>query len=135
VEFDFDSSTIRPEFKVVLDNLGRALKGPLKDAVIKIVGHTDSIGDEDYNQALSERRAQAVAAFLRDRHGYFYLLTEGRGEREPIASNATAEGRQRNRRVQFIRVGTFSINTGRSNAMVVVGNESLTFHFFSNFHQ
>ncbi len=109
VEFDFDSAAIRPEYNAPLDNLGRALNGPLSDAVLKIIGHTDSIGSEAYNQRLSERRARAVAAYLQYRWGIpaVRLRTEGHGEREPIASNDTAEGRQRNRRVQFVRIGSY----------------------------
>ena len=109
VEFDFDSAAIRPEYNAPLDNLGRALNGPLSDAVLKIIGHTDSIGTEAYNQKLSERRARAVAAYLQSHWGISpkRLRTEGHGEREPIAGNDTAEGRQRNRRVQFVRIGSY----------------------------
>ena len=109
VEFDFDSAVIRPEYNAPLDNLGRALNGPLSDAVLKIIGHTDSIGSEAYNQKLSERRARAVAGYLQRRWGIspVRLRTEGHGELEPIASNDTMEGRQRNRRVQFVRIGTY----------------------------
>ena len=71
---------------------------------VDITGHADSTGDDQYNQSLSERRASSVAAYLinnsrllRDR---FYV--QGRGETQPIASNATVEGRAQNRRVEIV---------------------------------
>ena len=71
--------------------------------IVHIIGHTDSTGSEQYNQSLSERRAAAVTNYLvsqgvsRDR-----LRTLGRGESEPIASNATREGQRKNRRVEIL---------------------------------
>ena len=70
-------------------------------AVATIEGHTDSTGPEEYNQGLSERRANAIAAYLTDNKGVSAnrLKTVGYGESRPVADNATREGRQRNRRV------------------------------------
>lgn len=99
--FDFDKATLRNESYPELNRLLEFMNN-YPNIRINIEGHTDSIGDEDYNQQLSERRADAVARFLRvngintDR-----LIVEGKGESDPIADNNTAEGRQQNRRVEF----------------------------------
>jgi outer membrane protein OmpA-like peptidoglycan-associated protein len=70
--------------------------------VIVVAGHTDSVGTEDYNQALSERRANSVAQYLLSRDVVEARIeTIGFGERAPIADNATAEGRSLNRRVEL----------------------------------
>ena len=68
---------------------------------VYIVGHTDSQGAAEYNQQLSERRAQAVADYIfgQDPSRESFMKVEGRGEAEPVASNDTEEGRKRNRRV------------------------------------
>lgn len=67
-----------------------------------IVGHTDSTGPEEYNQRLSERRAEAAAAFLMEQGiRPSHIRTLGKGESEPVASNDTPEGRQLNRRVEI----------------------------------
>jgi outer membrane protein OmpA-like peptidoglycan-associated protein len=69
---------------------------------IKVIGHTDSKGSDAYNQALSERRASSVAAYLLSQGLEPGKLTsEGRGESEPVADNATEEGRAKNRRVEL----------------------------------
>lgn len=101
VSFDFDSAEIKPSFRPSLDKLASVIN-KYDRTVVHVVGHTDSTGPDDYNQRLSERRAQSVADYLsyqgvnRDR-----LRTEGRGEREPRESNATEAGRQLNRRVEI----------------------------------
>lgn len=106
VLFDFDSAELRPGAAEVIGRLATAVtqsEGP-----VRVVGHTDTVGTSDYNQRLSEERAQAVAdAFVAD-HGIdeIRLHTDGKGETEPIAPNTRAdgsdnpEGRQRNRRVE-----------------------------------
>ena len=101
VSFDFDSATIKHGFAQSLDKLADVLKKYNK-TVVYIVGHTDNVGSEAYNQRLSERRAQAVADYL-IRRGVnpARIHTEGRGESEPRASNATPAGRQLNRRVEI----------------------------------
>ncbi len=101
VSFDFDSARIKPAFRHSLDKLADVLR-KYNRTVVHIVGHTDSTGSAAYNLDLSRRRAEAVADYLasrgvpRDR-----LRTEGRGESEPRATNATEAGRQLNRRVEI----------------------------------
>jgi outer membrane protein OmpA-like peptidoglycan-associated protein len=70
--------------------------------VIEVVGHTDSTGAADYNQALSERRAATVATYVNSRGiDRQRILAFGRGLTQPIADNSTADGRARNRRVEL----------------------------------
>ncbi len=97
--FDFDSDRLRPESTPTLDELHEALtKHP--DLAVSIEGHTDDQGDADYNQKLSARRAAAVVAHLTSRGiAASRLSSVGKGESEPAASNATAAGREQNRRV------------------------------------
>lgn len=104
VSFDFDSAAIKPNFKPSLDKLADVLAKYDRTEVM-IVGHTDAVGSESYNQRLSERRAFAVSDYLMDRGiSRYRLRPEGRGESEPRATNDTAAGRQLNRRVEvFIR--------------------------------
>ena len=104
--FDFDKSVLKPEGRAKLDDLVSKIQG-INLEVIIAVGHTDSIGSVAYNQKLSVRRAEAVKAYLvskgieRNR-----VYTEGKGKSQPIASNKTAEGRAKNRRVEIEVVGT-----------------------------
>ena len=105
IRFDYDSDWIKPESYSLLDNLGNALNGGLSDAVILVVGHTDSIGTEAYNNELSVRRARAVADYLIYQHNISdtRLVVKGIGESTPIADNQTPKGRSMNRRVEFVR--------------------------------
>jgi OOP family OmpA-OmpF porin len=104
--FDFDKYVIKPEGQAKLDDLIAKTKGVALEVVIA-VGHTDSIGTEAYNQALSERRANAVKSYLVSKGiEKNRVYTEGKGEKQPIASNSTAEGRAKNRRVEIEVVGT-----------------------------
>ena len=98
--FDFDSDRLRPEAATNLRSLASSLAAyPNTDLLI--VGHTDSEGKTDYNLALSQRRAQSVADYLTSQGVSSYRLRNtGRGETEPLASNASASGRQQNRRVE-----------------------------------
>src|SRR6187549_373872 len=104
--FDFDKSVLKPEGKAKLDDLVSKMAG-LNLEVIIAVGHTDSVGSDAYNQALSVRRAEAVKAYLvtkgieKNR-----VYTEGKGEKQPVADNKTSEGRAKNRRVEIEVVGT-----------------------------
>lgn len=103
VEFDTGKATVRPEYQPYLDELGKALKSPeLADKTIVVAGHTDDVGTPAANQALSERRAAAVKAYLVKTFGLdpARLLTRGYGASRPIAPNDTPENRQRNRRVE-----------------------------------
>ena len=101
VTFDVNQASIRPDFYDVLHSVALVLKKFDKTA-INIAGYTDSTGSASYNQQLSEKRARAVADYLRnqgikgDR-----LEVVGYGESNPIASNKTAQGRQENRRVEL----------------------------------
>ncbi len=104
--FDFDKSTIKPEGRNILDQIAQQSQNLALESVIA-VGHTDSIGTEEYNQGLSDRRAASVKNYLVSRGiPADSIIAVGRGEAQPIASNATREGRARNRRVEIEIVGT-----------------------------
>lgn len=99
--FDFDKAVVKREGKAKLDELANALSG-MDIEVIVAVGHTDSVGTDKYNQKLSERRAKAVKAYLVSKGvPAEKIFTEGKGEKQPIASNKTKEGRAKNRRVEI----------------------------------
>ncbi|MEW7850937.1 outer membrane protein OmpA [Massilia aurea] len=106
--FDFDKAILKPAGKASLDELSGKL-GDMNLEVIIAVGHTDSIGTDAYNQKLSIRRAEAVKAYLKEKGiEETRVYTEGKGETQPKADNATAEGRAQNRRVEIEVVGTRS---------------------------
>ncbi len=99
--FEYDSSTLQPEAKANIYKLANILK-KYPDSNILIAGHTDSDGSEQYNQGLSERRAQAVSDYTKIQGvNPLRLSTVGLGENEPIATNNTVEGKQLNRRVEI----------------------------------
>ena len=101
IYFDHDKAEIRPEFTAFLLSLVEVVNGH-SDLRIKVVGHTDSDGSDVYNIDLSQRRAEAIIDFFvkaglaRDR-----IQIEFKGEAEPVGNNATSEGKQLNRRVDF----------------------------------
>jgi len=98
--FDFDSDVIKPTAAANLQELARSLT-KFPNSNILIVGHTDSQGDDAYNMALSQRRANSAAAYLRAQGvPSSRLSTSGRGEAEPVASNDTEAGKAQNRRVE-----------------------------------
>ncbi len=102
VEFDFDKSTLRPESRQTLDEATEVLR-QYPDIRVEVAGHTDSIGTVEYNQGLSDRRAQAVYEYLVGNGiASHRLSSRGYGELSPIADNASREGRQRNRRVELV---------------------------------
>jgi OmpA-OmpF porin, OOP family len=104
--FDFDKSVLKPEGKAKLDDLVGKMSG-LNLEVIIAVGHTDSVGGDAYNQSLSVRRSEAVKAYLTSKGvEKNRVYTEGKGEKQPVADNKTAEGRAKNRRVEIEVVGT-----------------------------
>ena len=104
--FDFDKSVLKPEGKAKLDDLVGKVKGINLEVVIA-VGHTDSVGSDAYNQALSVRRSEAVKAYLVSKGiEKNRVYTEGKGEKQPVADNKTTEGRAKNRRVEIEVVGT-----------------------------
>ena len=102
VTFPTAEYTIQPQFYPVLDDVAGILN-QYPQTTVDVVGHADSRGDDAYNQTLSERRALSVADYLitrgviRER-----LFVAGMGERQPIASNATAQGQAQNRRVEIV---------------------------------
>ena len=101
LNFDFDKSNVKPEYYDLLNNIKEFVEQ--NNYEITIVGHTDSVGSNAYNFKLSRRRAESVKAKLLE-----FGLSEDRivgieamGEEQPIATNATKEGRAQNRRVEF----------------------------------
>ncbi len=99
--FDFDKSVLRPDGKKSIDDALAKLKGVDVEMVIA-TGHTDSVGTDAYNQKLSERRAAAVKDYLVSKGiPASKITTIGKGESQPVATNKTAEGRQKNRRVDI----------------------------------
>ena len=104
--FDFDKSVLKPEGKAKLDDLISKMAG-INLEVIIAVGHTDYVGSDAYNQKLSVRRSEAVKAYLVSKGvEKNRVYTEGKGEKQPVADNKTAEGRAKNRRVEIEVVGT-----------------------------
>jgi outer membrane protein OmpA-like peptidoglycan-associated protein len=104
VTFSTNSTDIKSEFYGVLDSVSLVLKEYDK-TVIEVAGHTDDRGAESYNQSLSEQRANSVAQYFRS-HGLdgMRLITVGYGESRPASDNATAAGREQNRRVELTLV-------------------------------
>lgn len=101
IYFDFDKSEIREEHKAFLDRMIKVVKGH-SDLRVLVTGHTDSEGTNGYNDGLSKRRAEAIIKYFVD-HGLSEdrLKFDFKGETDPAATNDTADGRQRNRRVDF----------------------------------
>jgi len=106
VFFDFDKSVIKPDGKSKLDDLSSKMRGINLEVVIAI-GHADATGPDAYNQKLSVRRAEAVKAYLVSKGTEANrVYTEGKGEKQPVASNKTKEGRAKNRRTEIEVIGT-----------------------------
>ncbi|MGH7187340.1 MAG: outer membrane protein OmpA [Pseudomonadota bacterium] len=106
VLFDFDKAVLKSEGKNKLDDLAAKVKAINLEVVIAI-GHTDSIGADAYNQKLSVRRAESVKAYLVSKGvAPNRIYTEGKGEKQPVASNKTKDGRAKNRRVEIEVIGT-----------------------------
>jgi outer membrane protein OmpA-like peptidoglycan-associated protein len=106
VLFDFDRADLKPEARPSLDKVVAVLKSYPK-ASARIEGHTDSKGDDAYNQRLSQKRAESVRKFLATEGATLRMTTRGWGEKKPVAPNARPdgkddpEGRQKNRRVEI----------------------------------
>lgn len=104
--FASGSARIRPESTPTLEEIGKMLEEH-PALRIKIEGHTDSDGDDSFNQRLSEQRAAAVRAYLVERFGIddARLESAGFGESRPVGDNSQPEGKQQNRRVELVRLG------------------------------
>ena len=101
ITFAYDSSAVQPQFQRTLDQVAQTL-AEYKETYIDVYGHTDATGSDAYNQALSERRAIAVADYLAGRGVQAArIATRGYGKTQPIASNDTDAGRAANRRVEI----------------------------------
>ena len=101
INFAYNSAAVEPQFRSTLDQVGQVL-GQYDRTYVDIYGHTDSTGSDSYNQGLSERRADSVAAYLESRGVRGARIgTRGFGETQPIASNDTEQGRAANRRVEI----------------------------------
>lgn len=100
--FPFDSAELKGQAQATFSKIANVLKDYDK-TIIHVVGHTDSTGTDSYNLGLSQRRANTVSSYMNS-NGVLIerMRTEGRGEREPIASNESEAGRTRNRRVDIV---------------------------------
>jgi outer membrane protein OmpA-like peptidoglycan-associated protein len=99
--FDTNSTTIKPGFDATMDKLADVVVRYGK-TTLTVVGHTDNVGSNDYNQKLSERRAAAVAQYFESKRvNPVRLAVSGKGETAPVANNASETGRQQNRRVEI----------------------------------
>jgi outer membrane protein OmpA-like peptidoglycan-associated protein len=105
IMFDVNSDVIRPESFGVLKDIANVLKENA-DIKVKVIGHTDSDGDDQKNLQLSQKRAAAVAKALQDSFGIdaARMQTDGKGEAVPVGDNKTKEGKALNRRVEFIKL-------------------------------
>lgn len=102
VSFDYNSAELQPAFRRTLDKVAGVLNRYTRSTV-RITGHTDNRGSAEYNQRLSEQRAKAVGWYLADAGvDSRRVITEGRGEAQPRASNEAEAGRQLNRRVEML---------------------------------
>lgn len=100
ISFDTGRSDIKPNLRPILDQFASGLANQ-PNTEVRIVGHTDNVGSDAVNNPLSLQRAQSARDYLTSRGvNSNRIMIEGRGEHEPIATNATAEGRARNRRVE-----------------------------------
>jgi outer membrane protein OmpA-like peptidoglycan-associated protein len=117
--YDFDSDVVKATARENLRNLASSLdKYPGSDLLI--AGHTDNVGSDDYNQALSQRRAESAARYLASLGvSDTRLLTRGLGESEPKADNATEAGRSENRRVEL---AIFANDALKAEARQATGN-------------
>lgn len=99
--FETDSSEIKPGFNSTMDKLADVVVRYGK-TTLTVVGHTDNVGSNDYNQKLSERRAHSVASYLESKRvNSMRLALAGKGETQPVSPNTTEGGRQANRRVEI----------------------------------
>ena len=101
IEFEHNKATIRPSSYAILDEIAQVfIENPI--FIVEVQGHTDNVGNDEYNMDLSERRAQSVRTYLVNKGVPAERLTaKGYGPHKPITSNDTAKGRETNRRVEF----------------------------------
>lgn len=105
INFEFNSATIKPESYVVLNDIAQLLKNN-PSLKIRIEGHTDDVGTDDFNQTLSLQRAESVKKYLVSKSTSYQarIQTSGKGEKQPIADNNSSLGRAANRRVELIPI-------------------------------
>jgi len=102
VEFESGSATLTPKGRAILDEMVAPLKALPAQRRVQVIGHTDNLGSRDANIALAAARADAVKAYLVGKAIPAEMIeTSGAGPDRPVVSNATAEGRARNRRIEF----------------------------------
>ena len=103
--FDVNSDKIRPESFAIINQFGDALQKQ-SSLKIKIIGHTDNDGNDAGNLALSQKRAAAVKNYITENYAVTgsRIQTDGKGESQPVANNASAEGKAKNRRVEFVKL-------------------------------
>jgi outer membrane protein OmpA-like peptidoglycan-associated protein len=101
ITFDFDRAEVKPQFSGTVQTVARNL-ADFSSTTVDVIGHTDSIGTDAYNQGLSQRRADAVSrALIANGVHPVRIVAVGRGESQPVASNATPSGQAQNRRVEL----------------------------------
>jgi outer membrane protein OmpA-like peptidoglycan-associated protein len=101
ITFDFDRADVKPQFAGTVQSVARNL-ADFSSTTVDVVGHTDSIGTDAYNQGLSQRRADSVSrALIANGVQPVRIVAVGRGESQPIANNANESGRAQNRRVEL----------------------------------
>lgn len=105
IEFDFDKADVRPRYHDELKKVGDFMN-KYPDVNMALEGHTDSIGTEEYNQRLSQRRVDSVKKYIVEKFNIDgkRIKATGYGESKPIADNKTDEGRQKNRRVEAVSI-------------------------------
>jgi outer membrane protein OmpA-like peptidoglycan-associated protein len=105
IQFETNKAVIKPESFGLLDEITAAIRDATQIKKLSIEGHTDDVGADKYNQKLSDQRAASVKAYLVE-HGIDAgrLASKGWGESKPVGDNATEEGKEKNRRVEFIIV-------------------------------
>ena len=123
VFFDFNSDVPRPEAAAVFDLIAENMRRDVPDAALTVLGHTDAVGTDAYNVNLSARRAANVMQALVERGVRPDQLSEvAIGKRQPIAPNDTAQGRARNRRVEFLISSGIDANLAAVQQRVVPAN-------------
>ncbi|MEV4781337.1 OmpA family protein [Burkholderia sp. LMU1-1-1.1] len=101
IEFESGKATLTDSGKGILDEMAAAMR-KVKGKKVEVIGHTDNVGLRDSNLALSHARAQAVRSYLADRGiSQDMVMVSGQGPDRPVAENSTADGRARNRRIEF----------------------------------